>query len=388
MEDLVEPGLRAHSSDSHTSDSRSSIEVAAVHRLVPVLRDVLKKELRDLRDLKDLKDLRPLHDSLAKRLDAAVQENEAQFETLGQIAKRLSHSLRDKAEVAKVAALVEQHCGGRIQALEVSCRELVARVSRCEQRCSVQGLCRQDADTAADVPLDSQQLEIEAHPAYFTARGDPELTSSTSSTDTARADPPCKDDSGHRKSERNLMRYEFELEQLSCMVIEGQSAMEQLRTRLVQGHEAGAAQRARLDGLEKSLAEIVSTLSRTHGSVGERLQQMQQMLDDLTDAKREEHHSMPTEAILGHATTHPDASRHHHGCLEALRHQIERIESSLSERQDSMENMVSEENRRIWLAMGRPLGTGRAVQATKGRAHSTKGGSVQELLCSFQIQDG
>merc|ERR550532_3390008 len=135
------------------------------------------------------------------------------------------------------------------------------------------------------------------------------------------------------------------------MVIEGQSDMAQLRAALMRESETGVAERARLDGLQKTLADNVVTLSRTHGSAGERLQHMQQMLDELTNAKLEMHHSSSTEAILGDATM--EALRHHHSCLEALRLRLGTVESSLNERQDSMENMVSEENRRIWLAMER-----------------------------------
>lgn len=206
------------------------------------------------------------------------------------------------------------------------------------------------------------------------ARGDFDelMCSSTSpvkqfSIDTARLDASCNDPSGQVKPELDLMRYECELEQLRCMVLEGQSAIEQLRTAIARERETGVAERARLDGLQKSLADNVVTLSRTHGSVGERLQHMQQMLDDLTNAKLENHHSSSTEAILGDATTQGlEALRHHHTCLEALRDRLEKMDMSLSERQDNVENMISEENRRIWLAIERHLDSQRTIDASIG----------------------
>jgi len=340
-----------------------------MERFMPVLQDVLKNELRDLRGLK------PLQDSFASRLDAASQENAAQFETLREIVKRLSTSLRDKADVAEVTALVEQHCGDRIEALEASCNELFERVSRFEQWSLVrEGCCLantgetpttpKDIDNVGGLAMALQPIKAEAVEGGF----DELMCSSTSlvkrfSIDTVRGDPPCKDPPKQGKSELDLLRYECELEQLRSMVLEGQSAIEQLRTALVRERDTGVAERARLDGLQKSLADNVVTLSRTHGSVGERLQHMQQMLDDLKDSKLEKLNSS-TEAILGDATT--EALRHHHNCLEALRHRLEKTESFLRDRQDSMENMVSEENRRIWLAMERHLDSGRTNEPTAG----------------------
>jgi len=354
-------GLDKPCSPQRFSGSCVTAEVAAFERLVPVLQDVMNKELKDLRDLK------PLHDSLSNRLDGASQENAAQFETLREIVKRLSTSLRDKAEIAEVTALVEQHCGDRIDALEISCNKLVARLSKCEQQCLVHNTEAKDAG----VILDLQLTNLETNGAGF----DELMCSSTTSPvkrysiDTVRGDPPCKDDTKQSantfRSELDLMRYECELERLRCMVIEGQSAMGQLRTALARERETGVAERARLDGLQKSLADNVVTISRTHGSVGERLQHMQQTIDDLTNATLEKKHSNSSENILGDATTQGmQALRHHHSCLEALRHRLESIESSLSERQDSMENMVSEENRRIWLAMERSLDIGRTEPPT------------------------
>lgn len=150
------------------------------------------------------------------------------------------------------------------------------------------------------------------------------------------------------------MRYESELERLRCMIFEGQAATEQLRAAFLREHETGMAERARLDGLQKSLADNVVTLSRTHSSVAERLQQMQQMVNNLTNTMMDNLHNSSTEAIVGESAKQG---------LEALRHRLENMETSMKadhalicERQDSMENMISEENRRIWLTMENHLG--------------------------------
>lgn len=160
------------------------------------------------------------------------------------------------------------------------------------------------------------------------------------------------------------MRYECELEQMRCMIFEGQSATEQLRATILREHETGVTERARLDGLQKSLADNIVTLSRTHASVGERLQQMQEKLDNLNNTMQEKLHSSSTEAIVKESATQSlEALRHHHSCVEALRQRLENMDASLKaehalicERQDSMENMISEEHRRIWLAMETHLG--------------------------------
>lgn len=162
------------------------------------------------------------------------------------------------------------------------------------------------------------------------------------------------------------MRYESELERLRSMISEGQSATEQLRAAFVRERETGMAERARLDGLQKSLADNVVTLSRTHSSVGERLQQMQQMVDNLTNTMMENLHSSSSEPNFGEPAKQG---------LEALRHRLEHIETSLKadhalicERQDSMENLISEENRRIWLTMENHLGSA-AMSATPAPLH-------------------
>jgi len=343
-------------------------ELAAVEWVLPVLRDVLKKELRELRELK------PSHDSLAARLDAASQENAAQFETLREIVKRLSTSLRDKAEVAEVVSLVERQCCDRLDALETFCNDLGARVGSFHEECRKTNIgpahaMPKEADSAGGLALGSWPMKDQA------AGGDYDEKSSVKRfcIDSGRGDPPCDDPSQDGTSEFHFMRYESELEQLRSMIIEGQSVTEQLHAALVREHETGVSERARLDGLQKTLADNVVTLSRTHGTVGERLQQMQNMLDNVTHMVMGKLHSSSTEAAVGESTTQG---------LEALQHRLEKIEMSLKneqalicERQDNMENMVSEENRRIWMAMEThhgsvamsvtpsPLNSGRLQQA-------------------------